>query len=334
VLYPADMSAEAKSSISVVIVNWNSAADLSECLTSLQRQSVAPLEIIVVDNGSSDGSAAMVRQRFPDVKLLANEQNLGFAPAVNQGIEHARGEWVATLNNDTVADSRWIERLLAAADSAPAADSGQELGMLQSCIVFKDRRDQLNSTGVLLFKDATAADRGVRTPSAKADNWSQDIFCPTAGAAAYKRSMLQQVRLPNGVFDASFFMYYEDVDLGWRCRLAGFGARYVPDAVVYHAFQGSSRRHGNRFVLRQCTKNRLISLARNASPELLVRSLPKTLSEILWLAAFGGRGALREVTPRVLRAFREERPLVTSLLANDRRQVERTWLARRRGGGS
>jgi GT2 family glycosyltransferase len=325
----AERSQNSTSTISVVIVNWNSAGDLSECLTSLERQSLAPLEIIVVDNGSSDGSAAMVRQRFPAVQLVSNEHNLGFAPAVNQGIDRARGAWVATLNNDTVADSRWIERLEAAATAPPTA-AGQELGMLQSCIVFKDRRDQLNSTGVLLFKDATAADRGVRTPSAHAEKWPLDIFCPTAGAAAYKRSMLQQVRLPNGVFDASFFMYYEDVDLGWRCRLAGFSARYVPDALVYHAFQGSSRRHGNRFVLRQCTKNRLIALARNASPELLVRSLPKTLSEILWLAAFGGRGALREVTPRVLRAFREERPLVTALLASDRRKVERAWLARRR----
>lgn len=321
---------EAKSSsISVVIVNWNSASDLAECLRSLEAQSLAPLEIIVVDNGSSDGSGALVRQRFPSVQLVANEQNLGFAPAVNQGIERARGEWVATLNNDTVADPRWIEQLQAAANAAPPTAAGHELGMLQSCIVFKDRRDQLNSTGLLLFKDATAADRGVRTPRAQADDWPLDIFCPTAGAAAYKRSMLQRVRLPTGVFDASFFMYYEDVDLGWRCRLAGFGARYVPEAIVYHAFQGSSHRHGNRFVLRQCTKNRLIALARNASPELLVRSLPKTLSEILWLAAFGGRGALREVTPRVLRAFREERPLVTALLANDRREVERAWLARR-----
>jgi GT2 family glycosyltransferase len=195
--------------------------------------------------------------------------------------------------------------------------------------VFKDRPDQLNSTGLLLFKDATAADRGVRTPSAQADSWPLDIFCPTAGAAAYRRSMLERVRLPAGVFDATFFMYYEDVDLGWRCRLAGFRAAYVPGAIVYHAFQGSSRRHGNRFVLRQCTKNRLIALARNASPTLLVRSLPKTLSELLWLAAFGGRGALREVTPRILRAFREERALVTALLASDRRHVERAWLARR-----
>jgi GT2 family glycosyltransferase len=313
-----------------VIVNWNSAADLSECLRSLERQTSAPHEIIVVDNGSHDGSAALVRESFPTVKLIANTQNLGFAPAVNQGIEQARGEWVATLNNDTVADARWIERLQAAASTPlTAAESDQELGMLQSCIVFKDRPDTLNSTGLLLFKDATAADRGVRTPSAQASAWPLEIFCPTAGAAAYRRSMLERVRLPAGVFDSSFFMYYEDVDLGWRCRLAGFRARYVPDAIVYHAFQGSSRRHGNRFVLRQCTKNRLIALARNASPELLVRSLPKTLSEILWLAAFGGRGALREVTPRVVRAFREERALVTALLARDRRQVERAWLARR-----
>jgi len=326
----AEVDSNKPSTISVVIVNWNSAADLTECLASLERQTTAPHEIIVVDNGSSDGSAALVRERFPAVKLIANAKNLGFAPAVNQGIEQARGEWVATLNNDTIADARWIERLQAAA-SAPlsAAADGQELGMLQSCIVFKDRPDTLNSTGLLLFKDATAADRGVRTPSTRAEDWPLDIFCPTAGAAAYRRSMLERVRLPAGVFDSTFFMYYEDVDLGWRCRLAGFAARYVPDAVVYHAFQGSSRRHGNRFVLRQCTKNRLIALARNASPELLVRSLPKTLSEILWLAAFGGRGALREVTPRVLRAFREERALVTGLLARDRREVERTWLARR-----
>ena len=326
----AEVDSNKPSTISVVIVNWNSAADLTECLASLERQTSAPHEIIVVDNGSSDGSAALVRERFPAVKLIANAENLGFAPAVNQGIEQARGEWVATLNNDTIADARWIERLQAAA-SAPlsAAADGQELGMLQSCIVFKDRPDTLNSTGLLLFKDATAADRGVRTPSTRAEDWPLDIFCPTAGAAAYRRSMLERVRLPAGVFDSTFFMYYEDVDLGWRCRLAGFAARYVPDAVVYHAFQGSSRRHGNRFVLRQCTKNRLIALARNASPELLVRSLPKTLSEILWLAAFGGRGALREVTPRVLRAFREERALVTGLLARDRREVERTWLARR-----
>jgi GT2 family glycosyltransferase len=201
--------------------------------------------------------------------------------------------------------------------------------MLQSCIVFKDKPDTLNSTGLLLFKDATAADRGVRTPSARAASWPLDIFCPTAGAAAYRRSMLQRVRLPAGVFDESFFMYYEDVDLGWRCRLAGFRARYVPDAIVYHAFQGSSRRHGNRFVLRQCTKNRLIALARNASPQLLLRSLPKTFTEVLWLAAFGGRGALREVAPRVLHAFREERALVTALLAEDRAKVEQQWLARR-----
>jgi GT2 family glycosyltransferase len=327
---PAGPEADSSSTISVVIVNWNSAADLSECLRSLERQTSAPHEIVVVDNGSHDGSAALVRESFPAVKLIANTENLGFAPAVNQGIAQARGEWVATLNNDTVADPRWIERLQAAA-SAPltAADNEQELGMLQSCIVFKDRPDTLNSTGLLLFKDATAADRGVRTPSAQADAWPLEIFCPTAGAAAYRRSMLERVRLPTGVFDSTFFMYYEDVDLGWRCRLAGFRARYVPDAIVYHAFQGSSRRHGNRFVLRQCTKNRLIALARNASPALLVRSLPKTLSEILWLAAFGGRGALREVTPRVVRAFREERALVTALLARDRRQVERAWLARR-----
>ena len=330
---PANPEAESStgSSFSVVIVNWNSAHDLSECLRSLERQTTAPHEIIVVDNGSHDGSAALVRERFPTVKLIANTANLGFAPAVNQGIQRASGEWVATLNNDTVADPRWIERLQAAANAAPtgADEAASALGMLQSCIVFKDRPDTLNSTGLLLFKDATAADRGVRTPSAQSNDWPLDIFCPTAGAAAYRRSMLEQVRLPVGVFDASFFMYYEDVDLGWRCRLAGFRARYVPDAVVYHAFQGSSRRHGNRFVVRQCTKNRLIALARNASPELLLRSLPKTLSELLWLAAFGGRGALREVTPRVLHAFREERAQVTALLARDRRSVERAWLARR-----
>jgi GT2 family glycosyltransferase len=308
--------------ISVIIVNWNAKSELAQCLQSLQRQTLSTFETIVVDNGSSDGSLALLREQFPTVIVIEAGENLGFAQGVNRGLSLARGAWIATLNNDTVADPQWIERLQAVVETAPA-----ELGMLQSHMAFRDDRNRINSTGLLLFRDATAADRGFGKADGS-EHWSQEIFCPTAGAALYRRSMLDQVQLPTGIFDGSFFMYYEDVDLGWRCRLAGFTARYVPDAIVFHAFQGSSRRHGNRFVPLHCKRNRWLALARNASWSLVLRSSPRTLLDLIWIAFLCGPAALIEALPLV-RAALSQRSIVTGLMRQRREDIERVWLKRR-----
>jgi GT2 family glycosyltransferase len=307
--------------ISVVIVNWNGKTELAHCLESLRAQTFDGFETIVVDNGSTDGSLELLRDDFPEVKVLATGENLGFAEGVNRGIDASRGPWIATLNNDAVADPRWLERLREAAQAGAA-----DLGMLQPRINFTDPADRINSTGVILFKNATAMDRGFDTPAREA-RWSEDIFCPTAGAALYRRKMLDEVRLPSGVFDRTFFMYFEDVDLGWRCRLAGWSARYVPDSVVHHRFQGTSKRHGSLFVPISCKRNRLRSLIKNGSMSFIVRGLPTTVSDATWIAAKAGWRSWLELLGSIREAWSERRE-VARLTRRSRNGLERDWAGR------
>jgi GT2 family glycosyltransferase len=306
-------------SISVVVVNWNSRDDLAECLASLDGQTDRDFEIVVSDNGSTDGSIELVRERFPRVVLLENNANLGFAEGCNRGIERATGSWIALLNNDATAAPNWIEELRRAADAA-----GPRLGMLQSRLVFKQHPDRTNSTGVVLFKDGCAVDRDFDAPL-RADDSFEEVFCITAGAGLYRRAMLDSVRLPSGIFDRTYFMYYEDLDLGWRCRLAGWDAFYVPSAVVYHAFQGSSHRRGANFVERHCKRNRIRTLVKNGSLPFLLRTLPKTVRDVRELVTWDGLGALREVATAVRDAV-PQRAEVAKLAQRSRREVEGRWV--------
>jgi len=313
--------------VSVVIVNWNCKKDLPTCLAALERQTERDFEVVLVDNGSTDDSVAMVRRDFPSVRVIEVGANLGFAEGCNVGIAHARGEWIATLNPDTEADPRWLEELLDI-----AREGGPRLGMVQSRIVFRHAPDRTNSTGVHVFRNASFVDRSFDMP-ARDDEPADEIFCASAGAALYRRSMLEEVRLPTGYFDKTFFMYFEDVDLGWRCRLAGWSARYAPKAVVTHTFHGSSSGRGDTFVARQCNYNRARTLLKNASPGLIARSLPRILMELGWSLRAQGPEAL----PIYFRAARQglaERPRVRKLAQVPRRAVESRWFERRTPGSS
>lgn len=313
--------------VSVVIINWNCKDDLPTCLGALERQTERDFEIILVDNGSIDDSVEMVRRDFPDVRIIETGKNLGFAEGCNVGIEHARGEWIATLNPDTEADPRWLEELLEVVQRG-----GPRLGMVQSRIVFRHAPDRTNSTGVLVFRNATFVDRSFDMP-AHDDEPADEIFCASAGAALYRRSMLDEVRLPTGYFDKTFFMYFEDVDLGWRCRLAGWSARYAPRAIVRHGLHASSKRKGATFVARQCNYNRVRTLAKNASPGLLVRSVPRLLADMKWSVRHEGPAAVA----RYLEAARDgfvARPRVETIAQVARREVERRWVELRAPGSS
>ncbi len=124
-------------------------------------------------------------------------------------------------------------------------------------------------------------DRDFRKPVREGD-LVEEIFCPTAGAALYRRKMLDQVCLQTGYFDRTFFMYWEDLDLGWRCRLAGWKSLYIPTAIVYHRYQGSSKSKGKRYAEFQCRKNRLRGLLKNGSFRLMLRSLQISSGTSLW----------------------------------------------------
>jgi len=312
--------ADDRAGISVVIVNWNGRDDLTVCLRALEAQTDRDFETIVVDNGSSDDSIEMLRRDFPWVRLVEAGENLGFAEGCNRGIEEARGEWIATLNNDTLADPGWIEALRAAARTAD-----DRLGMLQSCVVFKKDPTRTNSTGVLLYTNGVACDRDFDAPL-RSDNHPEEVFCPTAGAALYRRAMLQETKLLSGVFDRSFFMYFEDVDLGWRCRLAGWSALYVPTAVVRHEFQGSSKRQPGRFIGLHLRRNRVRMLLKNGTWWFVLRTIPRTIYELCETIVWQGP----RVIPSLFRAVYDglrQRSGVTRLLRTSRSQVERKWLS-------
>jgi GT2 family glycosyltransferase len=306
--------------LSVVVVNWNSRDDLRACLQSLRAQTHRDLEIIVVDNGSHDGSAGMVAAEFPEIALSRETENLGFAEACNRGIDKSHGVWVAMLNNDACADPKWAEALVEAIGHVPA-----DCGMLQSLLLFQDRPTVINSTGIELTYSGGGRDRdGGKARSGVVPN--ADLFCVTAGAAAYRRSMLDAIKLPTGYFDRSHFMYYEDLDLGWRARLAGWSARYVPESVVLHRWHGSSERHGRAWLDTMSYINRLRTLLKNASIAFLLRTMPRTVFEVtklVWLGKWSG-------VTRLARAVQESADLrrhVRSMEKVSRHDVERAWTA-------
>jgi len=307
------------SSFSVLVVNWNGREDLRACLRSLGGQSDRDFEIVVVDNGSSDGSLEMVRDGFPEVVLIDAGENLGFAEGNNRGIPRCRGEWVICLNCDAEAEPGFVEALRAA-----ASESAADVGMLQARMVFKQRPHIINSAGVLLRSGGRFVDRGFDEPVERYRE-RVEIFCPSAGAAAYRRTMLEAIRLDTGYFDRTFFMYFEDVDLGWRARLAGWSALYVPTATVKHAFHGSASRKGQHFVALHCKKNRIRTLLKNASWPLVGRGVPLTTFDTAWSLLRGGPASLGAIGQAV-RDGLAQRGEVERVRRVSRQDIERRFV--------
>lgn len=307
--------------ISIVIVNWNGCDDLARCLASIAAQTERALETIVVDNGSADGSLAMVRARFPEVVVVESGANLGFAEGCNRGIAVARGAWIVTLNNDAEAAADFVAALRSVARACDA-----DVGAIQARIVFRGRERVLNSTGIVLSADGTAMDRDYEAP-VRDEDVEQEIFCATAGAAMYRRAMLDAVALPNGWFDRDYFMYFEDVDLGWRARLAGWRCVYAPRATVAHAFQASSKRHKAHFVELQCKKNRLRTLVKNGSRAMIARGSWRSFWDVAFCLRWGGADAAREIVRGVGDAI-DARRRVATLARRERRDVERAWVGK------
>jgi GT2 family glycosyltransferase len=308
---------------SVVIVNWNSRDDLRACLKGLTRQTHGDFETVVVDNGSDDDSVTMVRSEFPKATLIQAGENLGFAEGCNVGIARATGEWIVTLNNDAEPALDWLAKLREATDAG-----GPELGMVQSKILFRDRPDHTNSTGVLIGRNGHFVDRGFDQPL-RAEEAIEEIFCASAGAAAYRRAMLDRICLQTGYFDRTFFMYFEDVDLGWRARLSGWSAVYAPESIVYHAFHGSAARRGKRFVTVHCARNRLRLLLKNASVSYIVRALPRLVSDFAASLFYERTAAFYEFY-RAARDGWTQRALVARITRCQRDAVEQRWVVQRK----
>ncbi len=208
----------------VVIPNWNGAHHLPDCLESLRRQTWRDFAVVVVDNGSSDDSLELLAREYPEVQRLPLGENRGFAGACNAGIRASRSPFVALLNNDTAADPRWLEEVVAAFRRHP------EAGLIASKMLLFDQRDTFHTAGDFYRVDGRPGNRGVWEKDNGQYDTEEPVFSACGGSAAYRRAMLKQI----GLLDEDFFFSCEDVDLAWRAQLAGWRCIYAPRAVVYH----------------------------------------------------------------------------------------------------
>ncbi|MBI5280855.1 MAG: glycosyltransferase family 2 protein [Candidatus Solibacter usitatus] len=272
--------------VSVIIVNWNRAALLQAAMASLLREQGVPMELIVVDNGSTDASIETVRRfaagaPFP-VRLIANPGNRGFCAANNQGIAGARGEFVALLNNDAEANPLWLHHLRRMFDR-PA------IGMAASKILVHEEPRMIDKAGHLIYPDGQNRGRG----SGEIDNGQYDrveeVLWPDGCACMYRASMLASI----GGFDEEFFAYGDDAELGLRARICGWGCLYSPEAVVRH-HRGATLGQANPRRITLIERNRVLLAVKLFPGSLLWRNVAYYLARLcagLW-AALLNRGEI------------------------------------------
>ena len=265
---------------SIIIPNWNGAHHLPTCLDSLRRQSYPSFEIIVVDNGSADGSLELLERDYLEVKVVTLPENRGFAGGVNAGIRQARGEIVAVFNNDAEADPRWLEELAGGLARHP------EAGMATPKVLLFDRRDIINTVGDFYGVDGVPGNRGVWQRDEGQFDREEYVFGAAGVAAAYRRAMLDEV----GLFDEDFFSFCEDVDLAWRGQLAGWKCVYIPKSIVYHKLSATG---GGKIASYYCGRNFICVIAKNYPTTLLRkhwRRIVRAQIDIAWKALKAWRG--------------------------------------------
>ena len=222
--------------VSVIIPNMNGKHFLEECLDSLSGLSFDDTEIIVVDNASTDGSVEYMHERYPFVRIFENSENMGFAPAVNQGIRGAKGQYVLLLNNDTKVLPGFVDALCKALD-----DDEKVFGASAQMLMYSDP-ELIDDAGDLYTLFGLAFQRGNRKPASRFSK-SARITSPCGGACMYRMSVLNEI----GLLDEAFFAYREDLDLGIRAKIHGYKNVYVPEARVIHYGSGTANKTGKRY---------------------------------------------------------------------------------------
>lgn len=256
-----------KPQISIIILNWNGKDLIRECLDSLQKQ-VFRASVIVVDNGSKDGSMEIIESEYPEIKLIKKSKNHGFAGGMNIGINEAinnNADAIALLNNDANPDKNWLNEL------QKVLFSNKNIGAVTPKILNQNGK-LIDSTGDLysIWGLTIAGQRD--EPATKAKDKQENVFGASAGASLYRSEALKDV----GFFDDRFFAYYEDTDLSFRLRLKGWRIIYTPKATVNHA-TGSTSSKISGFTTYQTMKNLPMLFWKNTPARLLPKMLPRFL---------------------------------------------------------
>lgn len=309
------MAKASTTKVAVVIPNWNGKDDLPACLDSLLAQSLSP-HIIVVENGSTDGSGEMVTKNYPDVTLLSQEKNLGFDGGVNVGIRYAldlQYTYIALLNNDAVADKNWLHELVTALELQPEAG-------IATCKLMSFDKSHLDSTGDFYTTWGLPYPRGRAEPVSDVHDASIAVFSGSGGASMYRSELFRQI----GLFDEKFFAYYEDIDIGFRAQLAGWKVLYAPKAIAYHKIGATSGKIKG-FTTYQTMKNLPMVFWKNVPRRFIPTIFPRIFLaywSMMLKAIISGRGAPAlkgqlVFLKNIPHTFRERRRIQSSKVVSD-----------------
>ncbi|MDO8559927.1 MAG: glycosyltransferase family 2 protein [bacterium] len=330
--------------VTVIVVTWNSAVVLPECLAALRQQEFKDFVVQVVDNASSDQTVAVVREFYPEARMLTNFRNTGFARANNQGIALAQGDYVLVLNPDVALTPAYLARLVAFADAHPAAGSfcpklvrrpgGEELQEPAA------GDGVVDAAGLCMTRSRAARNRGEGERDTGQYVLEEEVFGAPGACAFYRRTALAAAAVNGGIFDESFFAYKEDVDLAWRLQQLGMSCWYVPSAIAYHR-RTFRRSNGLHHFSRLPTNVRLMSwrnylslLIKNERRQNFWRDahhiVPRALAAALLLVAtepFHWR-TLRDWQTQWPQLLRARRALAASTVRSP--QELRRWFGRAR----
>ena len=287
--------------VRVIVLNYNGGEMVQRAVASVleSRWPAAALEVVLVDNASTDGSADSVADLFPAVRLIRSARNAGF-PANNLAMDDLTGvEYVALLNPDAYVEPDWLEPLVA------TLRGDEQLGAACPLLLFaapdEQGREVVNNAGCEVLTNGYARDRSMGAVYAPGALDPVDVFAWTGGAVLLRREFLDDV----GLFDARFFLYYEDIDLSWRGRSRGWRYRLVPDSIVHH-HHAATVEVGSSTHRYYTERNRLLTLMKNAPPAMVAREVmrfPLSTASYLWSDAIAplGRGRRPQLSTVVLR---------------------------------
>lgn len=278
----------------VVIPNLNGMKYLKDCLDSLRVQSRQDFSVILIDNGSEDGSADYVESHYPEVTVRRFPSNTGFCHAVNEGILMAETPYVVLLNNDTICEESFIEKL------TEAMESDARYFSCASRMVRMDDPERMDNGGDYYCALGWAYARGKGRPAKEYDR-KKEIFSACAGAAIYRRSVFDEI----GLFDEVHFAYLEDVDIAYRARIAGYRNMYIPEAVVRHVGSATSGSVYNEFKIRYSSRNSIYLIYKNMPVLQILLNLPLLAAGFLIkMLFFAKKGYFRVYAAGLIKGIR------------------------------
>jgi GT2 family glycosyltransferase len=275
-----------RNKVAILVVNWKSSGLLVHCLECIGRQKCKPLDVLVLDNDSEDPIPERLQFRFPSVKFIKSETNIGFAAANNLLCQYASDcEWIATVNPDAFLEPDWLSKMLFAAETYP------EYSFFASHLVKAANHEIIDGEGDAMHACGKAWQQGHGQSISRSALRPREVFSPCAAAAFYRRNALEMV----GGFDEDFFCYFEDVELGFRLRLAGHRCLFVPDAVAYHVGSASTGGPHSDFAIYHGHRNLVWTYVKNMPGNLFWLLLPShivlNLITIIWFS-IKGRGTI------------------------------------------